>query len=247
MMLLLVGALAVFPDCPDQPEGCTGTAIARAHAAMQRARNIDLDRPWDDVREAILDACGLQNLAATSHCFNDFNHVDCCAMGASSTHRTNERSRVTGMHPVNQLGPHILTASIAERGAGGSWCTCHLSSPRDVCHQQFGARTAFKLIWCDGTRVAMLVDDYGNVLASGKPTGGSEEVPTYGGSRAREEAWRVLSGSANSSWAAMWRGACARGAGDDGELGPGAWDGSVAEGQQGDGDVYGGESQHDEL
>ena len=94
----------------------------------------------------------------------------------------------------------------------------HLSSIRSqVCHRQFGAQTAFKLVWCDGTRVAALVDvrrvertsrardtaadraacdawqDDGNVLSRGKPleptSGGG--VPGHGDERARIEAWQV--------------------------------------------------------
>ena len=82
--------------------------------------------------------------------FDDFNHVDCCVMESGNTHQTNEASRVVGMHPVNYLGAHIVDASVSDLGPGGSWCTCHLSSPADVCHKQFGARTAFKLAWCRG-------------------------------------------------------------------------------------------------
>ena len=42
---------------------------------------------------------------------------------------------------------------------------------------RFGARTAFKLVWCRGTGVAALLDDWANVLASGKPTA-TGAVPT---------------------------------------------------------------------
>lgn len=201
---------AVHPDCPDQPEGCTGTAIARSEEARAQARGLDLNRPWREVREAIAQACGLRVQSSTQHCFNDFNHVDCCTMDSSSTHRTNEESKVKGMHAVNFLGSHIVDASIATHGTGGSWCTCHLSSPADVCHKQFGARTAFKLVWCQGTGVAALLDDYGNVLTSGKPLGGDGSVPDYGGPRARQDAWRVLDGSHNTTWAQGWRAACER-------------------------------------
>ena len=45
-------------------------------------------------------------------------------------------------------------------------CTCQLSAPRDVCHQQFGAEPAFKLIWCDGTDLAIAVTDAGEVIFS---------------------------------------------------------------------------------
>ena len=130
-------------------------------------------------------------------------------MDTTRTHTTNEQSRVKGMHAVNFLGSHIVDASLADRGSGGSWCTCHLSSPEDVCHKQFGARTAFKLVWCHGTGVAALLDDYANVLASGKPTSvGSEEVPYMGGESARRQSWWVLDGSHNASWAARWRASC---------------------------------------
>ena len=110
-------------------------------------------------------------------------------MVGQNTHRTNEESRVVGMHRVNMLGPHIEDGSVAGHGAGGSWCTCHLSAPHDVCHKQFGAQPAFKLVWCDGTGVAALVDDHGNVMNSGKPTPDRDgsEVPDYGGARARSD------------------------------------------------------------
>ena len=65
-----------------------------------------------------------------------FIHVDCCTMDTARQHQTNEHSRVVGMHHVNYLGAHIVKASLADRGPGGSWCTCHLSSPEDVCHKQ---------------------------------------------------------------------------------------------------------------
>ena len=42
-------------------------------------------------------------------------------------------------------------------------CTCQLSAPRDVCHQQFGASPAFKLIWCEASTLAIAVTDDGTV------------------------------------------------------------------------------------
>jgi len=208
--LLIFGlTLSTFPECPDQPGGCTGTATQRANEARSRARLVDLNRPWPEVRDKIVSACGLLVQDSTGHCFNDFNHVDCCTMDIGHAHNTNERSRVVGMHSVNYLGKHIIDASLAERGTGGSWCTCHLSSPADVCHKQFGARTAFKLVWCSGTGVAALLDDYANVLTSGKPTSvGGEEVPHMGGTRARVMSWQVLDQSRNTSWADRWRSTC---------------------------------------
>lgn len=210
MLTIAIAALAIHPDCPNQPGGCTGTASNRVTEARNRARSLDLNRPWPAVREDIVAACGLTVQSSTSHCFNDFNHVDCCAMDTGAAHNTNEASKVIGMHQVNYLGAHIVDASVAERGVGGSWCTCHISSPEDVCHKQFGARTAFKLVWCSGSGVAALLDDYANVLTSGKPTSvGGEEVPHMGGTRARVQSWNVLDQSRNSSWADRWRGACA--------------------------------------
>lgn len=200
-------ALAINPDCPNVEGGCTGTAVDRAESARIRARDVDLNRPWPEVRDSIVQACGLRVQQSTSHCFNDFNHVDCCTMDTGRAHNTNEESRVVGMHHVNYLGAHIVDASIADRGTGGSWCTCHISSPEDVCHKQFGARTAFKLVWCRGSGVAALLDDWANVLASGKPTA-TAEVPMYGGARARRDSWRVLDASRNESWRDRWRGAC---------------------------------------
>lgn len=212
LIALLAVGVAVHPDCPDQADGCTGTAIARSAAAVSRARKVDLNKPWAEVREEIVKACGLSVQRSTSHCFNDWNHVDCCTMASDNTHRTNKESRVVGMHAVNFLGSHIVDASLSELGDGGSWCTCHLSSPADVCHKQFGARTAFKLTWCEGSRMAALLDDWGNVLAAGKPTGldDGSDVPSMGGAPARQQSWSVLSGSHNTSWASRWRASCDR-------------------------------------
>jgi hypothetical protein len=206
--LLLYGCQGAFPDCPGS--GCHGTAWERHSAAQEAARQIDLDRPWSLVRDDLVQACGLKVQRSTGHCFNDFNHVDCCTMVGKHTHRTNEESRVVGMHSVNMLGPHIEEGSVAERGTGGSWCTCHLSAPLDVCHKQFGAQPAFKLVWCEGTGVAALVDDHGNVLNSGKPTPdrGGSEVPDYGGARARSDLWKVLTTSKNQTMQSRWRQSC---------------------------------------
>ena len=57
---------------------------------------------------------------------------------------------------------------------------------------------------------AALLDDYANVLTSGKPTSvrAADDVPSYGGARAREESWRVLDKSRNTSWAHRWRASC---------------------------------------
>ena len=118
-MALVLLALAAFPDCPDQPDGCGGTAVERAAESRRRAREVDLDRPWQDVRDSLVRACGLLVGQSTSHCFDDFNHVACCAMAASQHHKTNEESRVGGMHTVNYLGEHIIAASDPELGEGG--------------------------------------------------------------------------------------------------------------------------------
>jgi len=137
LVRILVSILshAVYPNCPEQGStGCDGTAAARSEAARAAARSLDLDRPWDEVRAGLVRACGLRVQRSTSHCFNDFNHVDCCAM--TQTHNTNEESRVVGIHSQNKLGPHIVDASLPGHGSGGSWCTCQLSAPYDVCHRQ---------------------------------------------------------------------------------------------------------------
>ena len=228
MPLLLLSGFGVFPNCPGTE--CVGTAWERHRAAQQAARQVDLDRPWSEVRADLVSACGLQVQSSTGHCFNDFNHVDCCTMVGRNTHRTNEESRVEGMHRVNLLGPHIEDASLVERGDGGSWCTCHLSAPNDVCHKQFGAQPAFKLVWCDGTGVAALVDDHGNVLNKGKPVpDGARDVPDYGGARARADLWKVLVSSKNLTMQNRWRRSCD----------------ALNEDGDGDGDAV--EAHHDEL
>ena len=36
----------------------------------------------------------IDTLRSTSHCFEDYNHVDCCTMASDTSHRTNEESKV---------------------------------------------------------------------------------------------------------------------------------------------------------
>ena len=196
---------AVFDSCPWD---CPGTALDRRATAQEAVVQVDMSGDWADVRHALVRACGLKVEQSTSHCFEDFNHVDCCTMVDDNTHRTNEQSRVPGMHHVNLLGPHITRASNSAHGPGGSWCTCHLNSPFDVCHKQFGSSTAFKLVWCKGSTLAAVTDDSGNLLNWGRPRGDSNSVPGYGAAKARAQDWRVLESSPNATMTERWVAAC---------------------------------------
>ena len=99
----------------------------------------------------------------------------------------------------NQLGPGIRVASLPELGPGGSWSTCLMGcsapQPRDVAHVQFRSRIAFKLVWCPGLGDAdafasfVLVDDAGNALATGTPSGALPPM------REREMNFRAVVGS----------------------------------------------------
>ena len=99
----------------------------------------------------------------------------------------------------NQLGPGIRVASLPELGPGGSWSTCLMGcsapQPRDVAHVQFRSRIAFKLVWCPGLGDAdafasfVLVDDAGDALASGTPSGALPPM------REREMNFRAVVGS----------------------------------------------------
>ena len=132
----------------------------------------------------------------TGHCFNDFNHVDCCTMQGAESHNEN-LGQVDGIAYSNQLGPGITVASkvLGQGDAGsGSWCTCqigaHKSPPADVCHRQFKAQVSFKLVWCPGDFTTFtVVDDAGGLLAHGSPSG------LLPGSREREANWRAVKGS----------------------------------------------------
>ena len=63
----------------------------------------------------------------------------------------------------------------------------------------------------------MMLDDYGNVLSSGKPVGrpdtdapAGSNVPDFGGAAARKRSWTVIANSRNRTWASSWMAACAR-------------------------------------
>jgi len=101
-----------FPSCDaDKHEGCRGSAMQRLGKARELIKQIDFNVEWAAVREGIVSACGLKVKPSTGHCFEDFNHVDCCTMVDRHTHRTNQKSQVVGMHEQNQLGAHITDGS----------------------------------------------------------------------------------------------------------------------------------------
>ena len=209
--LTLVAALALAVNgefCSASSKTCyPGTASARNAMVRERAESLSnsaLNGDWStQLRPALLHACGLQDndtarpgLGNTGHCFNDYNHVDCCTMQGSRAHREN-LGRVDGIAFRNPLGAGIQLASlpVGEEGSG-SWCTCQLGAredpPRDVCHVQFGAAVGFKLVWCPGPgakhATLALVDDDGVLLVTGNPTGA---VPPLSERRAN---WQVVKG-----------------------------------------------------
>ena len=154
-----------------------------AQLLASRLNASDLDGDFDRVvRPALLGACGLRDerrarpgKGNTGHCFADWNHVDCCTM-ALETADSENRGKVAGIAASNFLGDGIRAASVEALGDGGSWCTCTMGSakspPGDVCHVQFNARPAFKVVWCpEDLGRFVVVDDAGNKLAQGRPTG----------------------------------------------------------------------------
>jgi hypothetical protein len=162
-----------------------GTAVQRMHAIRERVLSLNeghLNGEWPDVRRSILWAGGLRDLPTarpglgyTGHSFNDFNHCDLTAMLDDVAVNEN-KGLVKGIAYSNQLGPGIKIASIEELGPGGSWSTCMMGCnqdpPQDVAHLQFRSRIAFKLIWVPKDFTSfVLVDDNGELLAHGHPTG----------------------------------------------------------------------------
>lgn len=88
--------------------------------------------------------------------------------------------QVAGIAYGNPLGVGIQIASLPDLGPGGTWSTCMMGCnvvdqhgrPRDVAHLQFRSRIAFKLVWCPPQFDSfVLVDDSGERLAYGKPSG----------------------------------------------------------------------------
>merc|ERR1711908_88694 len=111
-------------------------------------------------------------------------------------HNLNENgsNRVKGIAKGNLLGPGIEVASLPELGQGGSWSTCtngcHVEPPQDVAHVQFRSRIAFKLVWAPPAfETFVLVDDAGELLNSGTPTG---ELPAL---RQRQQNYALVRGS----------------------------------------------------
>ena len=201
---MLAAVLGVYPDRPGASR--TGTAWDR-HYAAREARGVDLNRR-PEVRKAPVSACGLQVQQSTSHCFNDFNHVDCCTMQSEQTQKTNEESKVVGMHSVNFLGDHIVDASLKSHGDGGSWCTCHLSAPHDVCHKQFGARPAFKLVFLPRRRPGRADGRRRQHPGLGQAAARRRNRARVGGERARKQLWGVLVKSKNETMTSRWLRSC---------------------------------------
>ena len=183
-----------------------GTAVERLQSVHQRVRSLtsaDLGGDWADVRRKLLWAGGLRDLPRaapgqgyTGHSFNDWNHVDLTCMLGAVAHSENE-GRVAGIAQRNPLGRGIELASLPELGPGGSWSTCMMGCasepPHDVAHVQFQSRIAFKLVWAPGPddsyTAFVLVDDDGELLATGLPTGALPDL------RERQYNYRVVQGS----------------------------------------------------
>ena len=165
-----------------------GTATSRMLEGRARAASLseeELSKDWESVRGKLLWAAGLKDLrdvppgrGNTAHCFNDFNHVDATTMRMEDADNENG-GRVAGMAYANPLGAGIRVARDETMGEGGSWCTCILGSnaepPKDVAHVQFQSRVAWKLVWVPGPerdfKRFVLVDDEGEFLATGRPSG----------------------------------------------------------------------------
>merc|ERR1711871_1913901 len=98
------------------------------------------------------------------------------AMLGNEQHNEN-KDQVAGIAYHNQLGPGIKIASIeAGEEGSGTWSTCAMGCqrdpPQDVAHLQFRSRIAFKLVWVPPNFTSfVLVDDDGELLARGSPTG----------------------------------------------------------------------------
>lgn len=193
-----------------------GTAVTRMMNARNRAQSLDLNQlsgPWNETRVKILWAAGLKDLqnvppgqGYTGHSFNDWNHVDATCMLGDLVHEENG-GRVSGIAQKNRLGDGILRASLDELGEGGSWSTCsmgcHLNPPQDVAHIQFQSRIAFKLVWCPPLfSQFVLVDDDGELLAWGEPTGTLPDI------RERQANFEHLRGSKYSKNAFMRESIC---------------------------------------
>jgi hypothetical protein len=159
-----------------------GTSFPRMVAIQKIVKNLSkeqLNGPWNEVRKTLISSGGLRDLPITRHSFNDYNHCDLVAMNSIMYDKKNE-GRVKSIAYSNDLGDVIREASLPELGPGGSWTTCMIGSgknpPQDVAHIQFKSKIAFKLIWIpDNYDTFVLVDDDGNILARGSPTG---ELPS---------------------------------------------------------------------
>lgn len=195
---LAMSTISSSPETSDSfDKDYPGTAVIRMQNIRERVKSLtisNLSEDWENVRRKVLWAGGLKDLTTsrpgqgyTGHSFNDFNHCDLTAMLENYSSHEND-GRVDGIHFQNQLGPGIKIASIEELGEGGSWSTCMMgcnkSPPQDVAHLQFRSKIAFKLVWCPPEySTFVLVDDDGNHLARGSPTGSlppmSERVQNY--------------------------------------------------------------------
>mmetsp|Transcript_14172 Transcript_14172/g.31396 ORF Transcript_14172/g.31396 Transcript_14172/m.31396 type:complete len:259 (+) Transcript_14172:48-824(+) len=162
-----------------------GTAVERLQGIHLRVKTLskeELSGDWQEVRRRLLWAGGLRDLpdvppgqGCTAHSFNDDTHCDLTAMLGEVSHNQND-GNIEGIATGNLLGPGIQVASLPELGPGGSWSTCingcNFEPPQDVAHVQFRSRVAFKLVWCPPVfKKFVLVDDEGEYLAHGEPTG----------------------------------------------------------------------------
>jgi hypothetical protein len=181
--------------------------MTRLTAVIARVKTLtseQLNGDWENVRGNILWAGGMKDIrnappgyGYTGHAFNDYNHCDLATMNGEVAQNENQ-GQVDGIAYGNNLGKGITIASLPELGPGGSWSTCmqgcNSDPPRDVAHLQFRSRIAFKLVWCPPSfNLFVLVDDEGELLATGQPTG---DIPHLA---ERQTNYRLVMGSKYST------------------------------------------------
>lgn len=143
-------------------------------AITKKIRNwtsVDVQGSWREVRNKLMDISGLSTSCGhTSHCFNDWNHVDLLCVDESKYHLTNQESQVLGIDHVNSLEDVIRHCTSQGQRV---WTTCMMGcsreeEPQDVAHQQFKCKIAFKLVWLPGLEEKYdrfcLLDEEGDVL-----------------------------------------------------------------------------------
>ena len=110
-------------------------------------RKYDKKIKLNNLRENLLNLCGLPNEYQTSHCYNDGTHHTCCMLGKKARYYSNISGNPIGKVSVDMFKKYYnLSNSEFNENTLTPWCTCVGSSVCSYYNNKFNDGTHIKFI-----------------------------------------------------------------------------------------------------